>query len=349
MGWYYRRSKKIGPFRVTVSNSGISTSVGVAGLRFTKSRRGTYFSASPGAGLYYRQRIDKVQANQVFTEAQDRLRTPVQKIASGPVEQMISHESLLQRINGNERRGWWLPFAGGGLLLLGLSMGTGISVFFGITCLAMAFGVRKYLRSLNAVEIEYSLDEHSQRQYSALNDSFALLERCHRVWQVSGFNNTNDWKRNGGASQLLDRSTVQVGRRLARSFRCNCEVFRLSFTSETVYFLPDMILVHQRGKFGSVAYADLDVRSSETRFRETEDVPADSTIVETTWRFVNKHGGADRRFTNNRQIPITLYGELAINSEVGLRFALLTSSPEAAQRMGAALHSLKMYKRNTLG
>ena len=36
MGFNYRKSKKIGPFRVTASKSGISTSVGGKGYRVTR-------------------------------------------------------------------------------------------------------------------------------------------------------------------------------------------------------------------------------------------------------------------------------------------------------------------------
>jgi hypothetical protein len=322
--------------------------VGVAGLRLTKSRRGTYFSASPGGGLYYRQRIDKSHRGAGVTELHSQPSTPVQEIASGPVEQMIGHQSIVERINENERRGRWLPFVGGGLFIVGLITGTGLGLLFGIICLTVAFGYRAYLRFLNAVHIEYNLDENSQRQYSTLRDAFALLERCHRVWQVSAINNTNDWKRNGGASQLLDRSIINIKRRSASSFRCNCDVFSLTLASETLYFLPDMILVRQRGQFGSVAYSDLDVRSGETRFRETEGVPADSQILDTTWRFVNQSGGPDKRFNNNQQIPVTLYGELVINSQLGLRFTLLTSSPEAAHHMRSALDLLKMHRHRAM-
>ncbi len=55
MGFSYRKSVKIGPFRVTASKSGISYSVGVNGARVTKRANGkvqTTLSA-PGPGLRY--------------------------------------------------------------------------------------------------------------------------------------------------------------------------------------------------------------------------------------------------------------------------------------------------------
>lgn len=55
MGFIYRKSAKLGPFRVTASKSGISYSAGVKGARVTKRANGkvqTTLSA-PGTGLRY--------------------------------------------------------------------------------------------------------------------------------------------------------------------------------------------------------------------------------------------------------------------------------------------------------
>lgn len=40
MSFSYRRSKKIGPFRINSSKSGISVSVGVGPVRITRTARG---------------------------------------------------------------------------------------------------------------------------------------------------------------------------------------------------------------------------------------------------------------------------------------------------------------------
>lgn len=57
MGWSYRKSKKIGPFRVTASKKGLSYSVGGKGFRVTKRADGkTQVSTSVG-GLRYTETI----------------------------------------------------------------------------------------------------------------------------------------------------------------------------------------------------------------------------------------------------------------------------------------------------
>ena len=57
MGFYYRRSINIGPFRINVGSGGVGYSVGGRGFRVGQSgsgRRYTTFSL-PGTGISYRQ------------------------------------------------------------------------------------------------------------------------------------------------------------------------------------------------------------------------------------------------------------------------------------------------------
>lgn len=55
MGWSYRKSYSVGPFRISVSKSGVGYSVGGRGFRYGVNSHGrSYTSASiPGTGLRY--------------------------------------------------------------------------------------------------------------------------------------------------------------------------------------------------------------------------------------------------------------------------------------------------------
>jgi len=55
-----------------------------------------------------------------------------------------------------------------------------------------------------------------------------------------------------------------------------------------------------------------------SRFIEDDRVPKDARIVDTTWRYVNKRGGPDKRFKNNKELPVVLYDELQLSSSSGL-------------------------------
>lgn len=56
MGFFYRKSVKLGPFRVNLSKSGIGASVGTRSIRTGVSARGRRYTtfSIPGTGIGYR-------------------------------------------------------------------------------------------------------------------------------------------------------------------------------------------------------------------------------------------------------------------------------------------------------
>ena len=64
MGFRFRKSFGKGPFRVTISNAGVSTSFGVKGARITKRADGRTQGTVgiPGTGVYYTKDITPKQS-----------------------------------------------------------------------------------------------------------------------------------------------------------------------------------------------------------------------------------------------------------------------------------------------
>jgi hypothetical protein len=80
--------------------------------------------------------------------------------------------------------------------------------------------------------------------------------------------------------------------------------------------------------------------SLKTRFIEDSSVPADAKVVDSTWRYVNKSGGPDRRFGNNPQLPIVLYDEVRLASQSGLNEMFQISRAGVALGLKQALESM---------
>jgi hypothetical protein len=59
MGFFFRRSTSLGPFRLNFSKSGIGASVGVKGARITMTPRGTTYVTVGSHGFYYRETISQ--------------------------------------------------------------------------------------------------------------------------------------------------------------------------------------------------------------------------------------------------------------------------------------------------
>lgn len=64
MGWSFRRSITLGPFRINFSKSGVSYSVGAAGFRTGVNAKGRRYSSFtvPGTGLRYQKYHKKKDA-----------------------------------------------------------------------------------------------------------------------------------------------------------------------------------------------------------------------------------------------------------------------------------------------
>jgi hypothetical protein len=63
-------------------------------------------------------------------------------------------------------------------------------------------------------------------------------------------------------------------------------------------------------------------------------------VVGETWRYVNKNGGPDRRFSFNKQLPVCLYGEMDFQSAGGLNGRLQFSNSTAADRFSQVIEAL---------
>ena len=74
--------------------------------------------------------------------------------------------------------------------------------------------------------------------------------------------------------------------------------------------------------------------TGSTTFIENEYSPTDAQTVGSTWQYVNKDGGPDRRFNSNRQLPIMNYGVCEFKSVSGLNILLHVSSRLAVDSFG---------------
>ena len=74
MGFRYRKTFKAGPFRMTVSNKGVSSSVGVKGARVTKRADGKVQTTAsiPGTGMSYTTTQGSAQKRQAEAEKKQR-------------------------------------------------------------------------------------------------------------------------------------------------------------------------------------------------------------------------------------------------------------------------------------
>jgi hypothetical protein len=209
--------------------------------------------------------------------------------------------------------------------------------------------IYKWNLERRTVRLIYDVDDQELLyRLSVCNAVGEALSTPTRLWHVYSSQATSDWKRNAGASALIRRTNTACRSGSLSGIALNIEPWSISVGPQQLLFLPDRLLVHENQRFAALPYESLATRYEATRFIEEDAVPRDAMQIDTTWRFVNKSGGPDRRFNNNRQLPIVEYGRLTLTSSLGLTVILETSAPGAALRAQQSLEHLHEVARRSL-
>jgi len=187
----------------------------------------------------------------------------------------------------------------------------------------------------------YDLEDDAIAPFQKLTEEFDRVRSVNQIWNVDTAEYTADWKRNAGAGRLLSRKTASLTYSAPRVVKTNLSVPAIIGGRQNVYFFPDVALVVEGSRAGALSYDQLEVLWSTTVFIEDGGVPSDAQIVGHTWRFVNKNGGPDRRFSNNRQLPKALYMQMGLSSAEGLRKILHFSRVVDHTGFDAALNGLR--------
>ncbi|MCZ4291056.1 DUF4236 domain-containing protein [Hoeflea alexandrii] len=331
--FYIRKSVSAGPFRFNFSKSGVGVSVGVRGLRIGTGPRGHYIHAGVG-GLYYRSSIRRAgrrgavaeTAPEIPREIYDQTDVAMIEIDSGDVIQMrdVTFGQLLDEINEKSSQvkmsaafcwsaiiiGIFAGFAFGGAGLL--------LTLLALPGLAIGGWLDSYRRS---TVLYYDLEGDAEEAYKRLTQGFDGLLGCAGKWHIEAggaVTNLTAWKRNAGASHLVKKNATTLSYQLPAVIKSNVTPPALGVGKQTLFFMPDIVLIQDGARFGAVPYGELTLRWQDSRFIEDGRVPSDARIVDYTWKHPNKSGGPDRRFRDNRQIPICLYETIHFQSKNGI-------------------------------
>lgn len=93
--------------------------------------------------------------------------------------------------------------------------------------------------------------------------------------------------------------------------------------------------------FALIDLRDLILTFEPVQFHEHEDVPQDAQVVGQAWLRANRDGSPDRRFIDNSQIPICLYGSIVFKSAGGLWEEYQFSNARAAALFADAFSDLQ--------
>lgn len=336
MGFRYRKSINLGGgFRINLSKSGVGYSWGVKGYRITKTAKGTTrrTASIPGTGISYIHETGKnngmgshrgnIPHSPRPVPAIDNNHYDTQNIVNNVATEMVS-EGLEDMLASASKALKLNKFANIGLWTTAI-LGFGFPVFF---LFALAFLILKiYVRTKGTIDLDYNIEPDQQAIVDGRIKPMIDITKCAKVWRIVQTSKVIDRKYAAGASNTVNRTACKAAVKPPFPFKANLEIASFKAKKETLIFLPDKLFIMQKSKIGALNYSDIISSSHTTQFIESEGVPKDSQVVGQTWKYVNKSGGPDRRFKDNRQLPICLYGELELSSTSGLNTVIMYSNP----------------------
>lgn len=172
-------------------------------------------------------------------------------------------------------------------------------------------------------------DDYSERRFLDGIAIFSNLATTHKTWRLKSQVRVEDWKRNAGSNSKLVRQQARVGKRSPNLIKTNIEVWGIDAGSIKFYLLPDRLFVFQDGVYSAIAYDELETGLKDLDYVEQDGLPKDATVVGQTWKYVRRDGGPDRRFKNNRQLPIVNYPIVVFMTD-SLTAYLIVSSHQVA-------------------
>lgn len=336
MGLRYRKSINLGGgFRINLSKSGVGYSWGVKGYRITKTAKGTIrrTASIPGTGISYvhetgknnsaksnrgvnhasLQQVPAIDNNHYDT--QNIVNNVANEMVSEGLEDMLAMASKVLKLDKFANIGFWVTFI--------LGIGFPVLLIFTVAFLLLKI----FVRIKGTIDLEYSIEPEQQSTVDERMNPIIKIVECNKVWRIMQDSKVIDKKYAAGASNTVKRTACKATTKALFPFKANLKMASFKTGKETILFLPDKLIIIQGSKVGALNYKDITSSSNTTRFIESEGVPSDSQIVGQTWKYVNKSGGPDRRFKDNRQLPICLYGELKLTSASGLNTVIMYSNP----------------------
>ena len=341
MPWYLRKALTHGPIRVNLSKSGLGASIGVTGLRVGIGPKGTYVHGGR-YGLYYRKYLNGPQAqyrdrSPALPIVADEPGEDIERVAVPAADDEVAAEinARLSAFRPSAATFWLAILIGIALIVSHQSI---LAIVVTAAMLVTAYFLSRRESAERRIEFTYDLEGNAVSLYQNCIDAFGEAAKCAAIWRIVTQTASRDVKYTAGAGATVERSLTQIVFD-DPTIRANLRTVWLSVAGGKLCVLPDRMFFFSRSGVSSLDYGDLRIEATVTDFRESGTVPPDSTNVGATWQYVNKTGGPDRRFSNNRRLPIQRYSELTF-THTKLSFRIEFSRFTTADIIVKAMRSL---------
>ena len=372
MSWLFRRRIRVIPgVRLNLSKSGLTASVGVRGGSVTLGGKGgTYANVGiPGTGIYSRRRIGKKNSSS-FEEENSFNGETFEESVSTPDEEFVSADPLditsegLQAIQeavlaANRQRqqlkGDLSEIKNSIISTRLLKLLSQITLLYYIFP-AIKRTVNKNLASMlqaskevtqgiqeSFVDLELDMKEEAKNAYEELIPAFQELGKSNFIWDVTSSTDVDMVRTRSAIPTTVER--VQTSLRQTEIPGIKSIYKALCFTNMNgadIYLYPGFVVMYKSPEnFGIVEMSQLELNYKDTEFVETEVTPKDAEHIRSVWEKSNKDGSRDKRYSENKQLPVMGYGEITLSSETGIYEKYMFSNASSAKSFILKINNFK--------
>ena len=355
----FRKRVKIFPgFYLNISKSGISSTFGVNGASVNFGKKGTYLNTGfPGTGFYNRERIggesnsselgnfhdnsfeDKTNVKSQFlvgeikSEDQNTLTSSsLLELKKTLEEAYHDRNDLLKEIEKIKRE---IKTAKTNRIIANVF----IIGFFVRSFKDKIVEKEDYLADLENqynntfIDIDVHFGDSYREKYFSLLNAYKNLLTTEKIWDITSSVQQDMKVARSSASSLVTRSPV--------IFKFdNIDIIKSSYSAfhfenrngGDLYIYPAFVIMTTNKKdFALIEIREFELKFSLQKFLEEEKIQSDTKIIDRTWAKVNKDGSPDKRFANNYEIPVVLYGRYDIKTKTGLNESYQFSSFEKSE------------------
>lgn len=349
MGFRFRKSINLGcGVRINLSKSGIGYSFGGRGFRTSISPKGrvTKTFSIPGTGLSYSTSYSinknkgkhKKSNHSLSTGSTASYRDNGLGIQTNTVSsdidnfQSAEYSELFLKINKTKSmRESANTFMIAMIMLSVFSPvisairddNSGILIW--IIIIAIGIGVKAFVNKNVVVDLDYDMDDESAERYKKYCEAWELINKSKGKHQQISSTVVTNQRINSGVNSCVDMRNFFIDNDLPPYLKTNIQVNVLHLYNETIYLLPDKLLIIKDGKIGAINYDDVQIQYDKQAINSTT-MYDDSDKIGETWKYVNNNGSPDRRYKNNYKQNICLCGKISLKSESGLNVVLILSN-----------------------
>ena len=188
------------------------------------------------------------------------------------------------------------------------------------------------------------LSDNVSESYLAVSKAYELLSSCDSKWEIVASKTNTESK--SYANTLVDKESFfgfhgKSFNFLNASKNLKTPCFEFKKGGISLYFYPEYVIAARSvTNFDVIKYKDLVIHFKKQNFVETNEylIPKDAKLVRYTYKYVNKNGEKDARYSYNPRYAVYEYGDITF---LPYQLTMQFSNPEYAENFYKKFQVLK--------